>query len=178
MRQARIGRECVDMRHDRTLLGESAKMRELALKIERVVESDITVAIFGESGTGKELVARAIHAGGPRRRGPFVAINCAAIADSLQDSELFGHERGAFTGALSQRRGCFEQASGGTLFLDELGEMSASTQARLLRTLQERTIRRVGGNEDVPIDVRIVCATRRDLSAEVASDRFREDLYF
>ena len=153
-------------------------MRELVRKIERVIHSEVTVAIFGESGTGKELVARAIHAGGPRRRGPFVAINCAAIADSLQDSELFGHERGAFTGALRQRRGYFEQANGGTLFLDELGEMSASTQARLLRTLEERTIRRVGGTEDVPIDVRILCATRRDLLAEVASGRFREDLYF
>jgi DNA-binding NtrC family response regulator len=160
------------------LVGRSLPMRDMARKIERVVDSDVTVAIFGESGTGKELVARAIHAGGPRRHGPFVAINCAAIADSLQDSELFGHERGAFTGALRQRRGCFEQANGGTLFLDELGEMSASTQARLLRTLEQRTIRRVGGAEDVPIDVRIVCATRRDLHADMASGRFREDLYF
>jgi DNA-binding NtrC family response regulator len=160
------------------LVGDSPPMRELVRKIERVIHSEVTVAIFGESGTGKELVARAIHAGGPRRHGPFVAINCAAIADSLQDSELFGHERGAFTGALRQRLGYFEQANGGTLFLDELGEMSASTQARLLRTLEERTIRRVGGAEDVPIDVRILCATRRDLLAEVASGRFREDLYF
>jgi DNA-binding NtrC family response regulator len=159
-------------------IGQSLPMRELGRKIARVVESDVTVAILGESGTGKELVARAIHADGPRRRGPFVAINCAAIADSLQDSELFGHERGAFTGALRQRRGCFEQANGGTLFLDELGEMSASTQARLLRTLEQRTIRRVGGAEDVPIDVRIVCATRRDLHADMATGRFREDLYF
>jgi DNA-binding NtrC family response regulator len=153
-------------------------MREVARKIERVVQSDVTVAVFGESGTGKELVARAIHDGGPRRGGPFVAINCAAIADSLQDSELFGHERGAFTGAVTQRRGYFEQANRGTLFLDELGEMSASTQARLLRTLEERAIRRVGGTELVSVDVRIVCATRRDLSSEMASGRFREDLFF
>jgi DNA-binding NtrC family response regulator len=160
------------------LIGQSPPMRALARRIERVLDSDVTVAIFGESGTGKELVARALHAGGLRRQAPFVAINCAAIPESLQDSELFGHERGSFTGALRQRHGCFEQASGGTLFLDELGEMSASTQARLLRTLEERTIRRVGVTEDVPIDVRIVCATRRDLRAEMESGRFREDLYF
>ncbi|MFO0757069.1 MAG: sigma-54 dependent transcriptional regulator [Byssovorax sp.] len=161
-----------------SLVGRSKPMQELARKLERVVATDVTVAIFGETGTGKELVARALHDAGPRRNKPFVAINCAAIAESLQDAELFGHERGAFTGALAQRRGCFEQAHGGTLFLDELGDMSPSTQARMLRTLQERTIRRVGGTDDVPVDVRIICATRRDLRREMAAGRFREDLYF
>jgi DNA-binding NtrC family response regulator len=136
------------------------------------------VCIFGESGTGKELVARAIHQGSNRRRGPFVAINCAGIPESLQESELFGHERGSFTGATQQRRGCFEQANSGTLLLDELGEMSLTTQASLLRTLQEKTIRRVGGSSESPIDVRIVCATHRDLRVEVDAGRFREDLYF
>jgi DNA-binding NtrC family response regulator len=161
-----------------SLIGQSLPMQELARQVERVLQSDITVSIFGESGTGKELVSRAIHDGGPRRRGPFVAINCAAIPASLQESELFGHERGAFTGATHLRLGCFEQTNGGTLFLDEIGEMSASTQAMLLRTLQERTVRRVGGFGELPIDVRIICASRRDLLAEVECGRFRQDLYF
>jgi DNA-binding NtrC family response regulator len=153
-------------------------MAALARHVERVLPTDVTVAIFGESGTGKELVARAIHESGPRHRGPFIAINCAAITPSLQESELFGHERGAFTGTLQARQGCFELADRGTLFLDELGEMSPGAQAALLRTLQERTVRRVGGSTDVPVDVRIVCATRRDLKAELLAGRFREDLYF
>jgi DNA-binding NtrC family response regulator len=161
-----------------SIVGKSPPMRELAQQVQRVLESDVAVCIFGESGTGKELVARAIHAGSARRRGPFVAINCAGIPESLQESELFGHERGAFTGATQMRRGCFEQANGGTLLLDELGEMSLQTQASLLRTLQEKTIRRVGGSSEIPIDVRIVCATHRDLRAEVEAGRFREDLYF
>jgi DNA-binding NtrC family response regulator len=161
-----------------SIVGQSPKMRELAQQVERVLTSDVAVCVFGESGTGKELVARAVHQGSPRRRGPFVAINCAGIPESLQESELFGHERGSFTGATQLRRGCFEQANGGTLLLDELGEMSLTTQASLLRTLQEKTVRRVGGSGEVPIDVRIVCATHRDLRAEVESGRFREDLYF
>ncbi|HMJ13624.1 MAG TPA: sigma-54 dependent transcriptional regulator [Polyangiaceae bacterium] len=160
------------------IVGESSPMRELARQVERVLDSDVAVSIFGDSGTGKELVARAIHAGGARREGPFVAINCAAIPQSLQESELFGHEKGAFTGATNMHRGRFEQAHGGTLFLDELGEMSPATQASLLRTIEERTVRRVGGSSEVPIDVRIVCATHRDLRAEVEAGRFREDLYF
>ncbi|HEY2404364.1 MAG TPA: sigma-54 dependent transcriptional regulator [Polyangiaceae bacterium] len=160
------------------IVGKSPAMRELAQQVKRVLESDVAVCVFGESGTGKELVARAIHAGGQRRRGPFVAINCAGIPESLQESELFGHERGAFSGATQMRRGCFELANGGTLLLDELGEMSLSTQASLLRTIQEKTIRRVGGSSEIPIDVRIVCATHRDLRAEVEAGRFREDLYF
>ena len=161
-----------------SIVGKSPPMRELAQQVQRVLESDVAVCVFGESGTGKELVARAIHNGSARRRGPFVAINCAGIPESLQESELFGHERGAFTGATMQRRGCFEQANGGTLLLDELGEMSMQTQASLLRTIQEKTIRRVGGSGEIPIDVRIVCATHRDLRAEVEAGRFREDLYF
>jgi DNA-binding NtrC family response regulator len=161
-----------------SIVGGGRPMRDLAQQVSRVLESDVAVCIFGESGTGKELVARAIHNGGPRKSGPFVAINCAGIPESLQESELFGHERGAFTGATQMRRGRFEQANGGTLFLDELGEMSLATQAALLRTLQERTIRRVGGGSELPVDVRIVCATHRDLRGEVEVGRFREDLYF
>src|SRR5262245_64441518 len=131
------------------LVGKSPRMRELALHLRRVMESDIAVALLGETGTGKELAARAIHEGSARRRGPFVALNCAAIPASLQESELFGHERGAFTGATSSRLGCFERARGGTLLLDEVGEMSPATQAVLLRTLQERTVRREIGRAHV-----------------------------
>src|SRR6187549_1774758 len=160
------------------IVGKSPPMRELAQQVQRVLESEVAVCVSGESGTGKELVARAIHSGGPRKRGPFVAINCAGIPESLQESELFGHERGAFSGATQTRRGCFEQANGGTLLLDEIGEMSLQTQASLLRTIQEKTIRRVGGSGEIPIDVRMVCATHRDLRAEVEAGRFREDLYF
>jgi DNA-binding NtrC family response regulator len=161
-----------------SIVGSSPAMRELSQQVERVLESDVAVCLLGESGTGKELVARALHQGGPRRRGPFVAINCAAIPASLQESELFGHERGAFTGATQTRLGCFERARGGTLLLDEVGEMSPAAQAVLLRTLQERTVRRVGGGQEIPTDVRIVCATHRDLRGEVDAGRFREDLYF
>jgi DNA-binding NtrC family response regulator len=161
-----------------SIVGKSPVMRELAQHVRRVLESDVALCLSGESGTGKELVARAIHTGGPRGRGPFVAINCAGIPAQLQESELFGHERGAFTGATLMRRGCFEQANGGTLLLDEIGEMSLGTQASLLRTLQEKTVRRVGGSGEIPIDVRIICATHRDLRAEVEAGRFREDLYF
>ena len=160
------------------IVGASSAMVELSRQVERVIESDVAVCLLGESGTGKELVARAIHRGGPRRSGPFIAINCAAIPASLQESELFGHERGAFTGAIQNRLGCFERARGGTLLLDEVGEMSPATQAVLLRTLQERTVRRVGGSQEIPVDVRIVCATHRDLRSEVDAGRFREDLYF
>ncbi len=160
------------------LVGDSAPMREVQRQIDRVRESDVNVCVLGESGSGKEVVARHVHETSRRSKGPFVAINCAAIPAALQESELFGHERGAFTGAVAQHKGRFEQARGGTLFLDELGEMSAATQAALLRTLEERTIRRVGGTTDVPVDVRIVCATHRDLEGEVKKGRFREDLYF
>jgi DNA-binding NtrC family response regulator len=161
-----------------SIVGRSAPMQELARQIGRVTDTDIEVALLGETGTGKELVARAIHYGGPRHKGPFVAINCAAIPSSLQEAELFGHERGAFTGAVATRRGSFEQANGGTLLLDELGEMSLATQASLLRALQERTIRRIGSASELPVDVRIISATSRDLKKEVEAGRFREDLYY
>ncbi len=160
------------------MVGESPPMGELVRQVRNVIESDVSVCVFGESGTGKEIVARAIHLHGRRRQAPFVPVNCAAIPQSLHESELFGHERGAFTGAVATHRGRFEQAHGGTLFLDEVGEMSTMTQASLLRALQERTIRRVGGTSDIAVNVRVVCATHRDLEHEVKVGRFREDLYF
>lgn len=157
---------------------QSPGMREVMRQVDRVLTSDITVAIFGESGTGKEMVARAIHHGGRRASGAFVAINCAALPEALHEPELFGHERGAFRGAPGVHRGRFEQADGGTLFLDEVGELSALTQASLLRALQERSVRRMGGVEEIPVDVRVVCTSQKDLEAEVRAGRFREDLYF
>ena len=162
----------------RTLVGESPAMARLREEMERVVETDISVCILGETGTGKELVARWLHDNGPRARGPFVDLNCAAIPETLIESELFGHERGAFTGAIVRHKGKLEQADGGTLLLDELGEMSLATQARLLRVLQERTLVRVGGGESVPFDLRLISATQRDLHDLVRAGRFREDLYF
>ena len=162
----------------RAIVGESVAMRELVRQVQRVADSELAVAIVGETGTGKELVAQAIHEGSPRRAGPFIALNCAAIPPSLQESELFGHERGAFTGATHTRRGAFELASGGTIFLDELGEMGPTTQASLLRVLQERTVRRIGASTEIPVDCRIVSATNRDLEKEVAAGRFREDLFY
>jgi two-component system NtrC family response regulator len=146
--------------------------------IEKIAPSDVAVLILGESGTGKELLARSLHRLGGRAKGPFVAINCAAIPETLLESELFGHEKGAFTGAIRQSIGKFEAASGGTLFLDEIGDMPLSLQAKLLRFLQNHVIERVGGRQEVPVDVRIVCATNRDLSALIAQQQFRQDLYY
>ena len=160
------------------IVGDSPAMREVFHQMSQVRDSDVDVCVLGESGTGKELVARALHNNGRRQGGPFVAINCAAVPESLQESELFGHERGAFTGANTTRKGRFEQADGGTLFLDEIGEMSPATQATLLRTLQERTICRVGGSRDIPVDVRIISATHRDLRSDVQQGTFRQDLYY
>ena len=160
------------------MVGDSPPMHALAAQIRRVQQSDVVVSLVGETGTGKELVARAIHEGGARSGRPFVAINCASIPQQLQESELFGHERGSFTGAVRLHRGCFEQANNGTLFLDEVAEMSLATQASLLRALQEHRIRRLGGTVDVPVDIRVICATHRDLAAEVQAGRFRKDLYF
>ena len=160
------------------LLGRSEAMAEVFRTIERVARSPATVLIQGESGTGKELAARAIHELGPRASGPFVAVNCAAIPDTLMESELFGHERGAFTDARERRIGKFEAASGGTLFLDEIAELAPGPQAKLLRALQERVIERVGGTQPIHVDARIVAATNRDLRSEVAVGRFREDLFY
>jgi DNA-binding NtrC family response regulator len=162
----------------RTLLGTSAAMRDVLELIACVAATDATVLIDGESGTGKELVARAIHDASPRRAGPFVAINCAAIPPQLIESELFGHVRGAFTDARVARAGLFVEARGGTLFLDEIGEMPADMQVKLLRALQERTVRPVGGSAEVAFDARIVAATNRDLEEEVRAKRFRKDLYY
>ena len=162
----------------RAIVGSSAAMRRVYDQIERVLESDITVFVSGESGTGKELVAKAIHYGSLRSGGPFVDVNCAAIPEGLQESELFGHEKGAFTGAHASHPGKFEQAAGGTILLDEVGEMSPSSQARLLRVLQERSLTRVGGTKSIALDVRVVSSSNRDLAQLVGEGRFRQDLYY
>ena len=160
------------------IVGESAAIRTVRAETERVAATDATVLLEGESGTGKELFARAIHALSARRTGPFVAINCAAIPETLLESELFGHERGAFTGAASRRMGKFELAEAGTVFLDEIGELSPATQGKLLRVLQERSFHRVGGTVPIEVDVRIVAASNRPLEKLVAQGLFREDLFY
>jgi two-component system nitrogen regulation response regulator GlnG len=167
----------VDDRSD-AIIGRCPAMQEVYKAIGRVAQQEVTVLISGASGTGKELVARAIYQHSRRAAGPFLAINCAAIPDPLLESELFGHEKGAFTGADRRRIGKFEQCAGGTLFLDEVADLSPATQAKLLRLLQERTFERVGGNETLKADVRILAATNHDLPAAVAAGRFREDLYY
>ncbi|MDQ6734021.1 MAG: sigma 54-interacting transcriptional regulator [Nitrospirota bacterium] len=159
-------------------VASSAAMTQIEEAIHRVAHSHATVLIRGESGTGKELTARAIHSESPRTDGPFIPLHCAAVVDTLLESELFGHERGAFTGAHEQRKGKFELADGGTLFLDEIGDIPAATQVKLLRVLQEKCVERVGGARSVPVDVRIISATHRDLEAMVAAGSFREDLYY
>jgi len=174
----RLRRVVSDLRPSDDMLGESAAMRKIRDVISRVAEAEATVLVTGESGTGKELVARAVHARSARAGGPFVAINCAAMPESLLDSELFGHVKGAFTDARAARPGLFVKASGGTLFLDEIGEMPMGMQAKLLRALQERRVRPVGGDVEVPFDARIVAATNRDLEEEVEQRRFREDLFY
>lgn len=160
------------------MLGTSPKMQEVFAMIRKIANTDVPVLITGESGTGKELVAQAIHKQSEIRNGPFVVINCGAIPENLLESELFGHEKGAFTGAHMQRRGRFELANGGTLFLDEIGELPPSLQVKLLRFLQEHVIERVGGREQIPLNVRIIAATNRDLRLAMKEGKFREDLFF
>ncbi|HPD13558.1 MAG TPA: sigma-54 dependent transcriptional regulator [Planctomycetota bacterium] len=162
---------------DAELVGRHPRLVEVVATVGRAAASKATLLVQGESGTGKELIAQLAHRGGPRARGPFVKVNCAALSETLLESELFGHERGAFTGALALRRGRFELAHGGTLLLDEVSEIPLHLQAKLLRAIEEEEFERVGGNETVRVDVRLVCTTNRDLPREVAEGRFRGDLY-
>lgn len=162
----------------RKIVGSSEKIGNVFESIEIVKNSDVPVLIQGETGTGKELVAMAIHYRGPRRKHPFFPVNCAAIPETLLESELFGHERGSFTGAVERRKGKFELANGGTLFLDEIAEMPPATQAKILRVIEDHTFRRIGGSELIQVDVRIISASNKDLTKEVAGGRFREDLYY
>ncbi len=172
-------REEVERRYSfDNILGRSKAMQTVFEQIRAVAEADAPVLLFGESGTGKELVARAIHVNGPRREGPFVAVNCAAIPETLLESELFGHEKGAFTGADRKRRGLFVEAHRGTLLLDEIAEMPLALQVKLLRALQDRVIRPVGGDQEIQVDLRVTSATNRDLPGWVREGKFREDLYY
>jgi Nif-specific regulatory protein len=163
---------------EHNMIGESASIKKVFRFIEKAAPTGATVLIRGESGTGKELVAHAIHENSERSFKPFIAINCAVLSENLLESELFGHERGAFTTALAQKKGKVEIADGGTLFLDEVGEMSLATQAKLLRVLQEREFERVGGTRPIKVDVRIIAATNRDLESEIKNGNFRQDLYY
>jgi len=177
--QVRFLKEAVERAHSfDQLIGESHPMQRLFDTLARVAETEVSVLIVGESGSGKELVARALHEKGPRRSGAFVPVNCAAIPETLVESELFGHTKGAFTDAHAARKGLFEEASSGTLFLDEVGDIPLALQPKLLRALEESCVRPVGSNEAHPVDVRLLCATNRDLEAAVEQGLFREDLYF
>src|SRR3989440_8460767 len=160
------------------MIGRSAEMRRSFEMADRVAPTDSTVLILGESGTGKDLLAQEIHARSPRAGKPYVAVNCAALPETLIESELFGYERGAFTGAAQQKKGKFELASGGTIFLDEIGDMNPVTQAKVLRVLENRTIERLGGTQSIPVDVRVISATHRNLQAEIRAGKFREDLFY
>jgi Nif-specific regulatory protein len=174
----RLQEELVERYRPENIVGTSRPMKALYAMIRKVCGKNTPVLILGESGTGKELVATALHYGSPRAKGPFIRVNCAAIPENLAESELFGHEKGSFTGALAQRSGRFEEADGGTLFLDEVGELSLPVQAKLLRVLQEHEFERLGGERTLRVDVRIIAATNRDLSRRVAEGSFREDLYY
>jgi len=169
-------RATVDRRH--TIVGESYVLRQLLEQVAMAAPTNGRVLIYGENGTGKELVARTIHMRSRRMKGPFIEVNCAAIPEELIESELFGHMKGAFTGAVADRRGKFELADGGTLFLDEIGDMSVKTQAKVLRALQEQVVEPVGGTSGVKVDVRVIAATNKELTGEIRAGRFREDLYF
>ncbi len=160
------------------IIGNSSQMQDIYKTIGRIAESKATVLIQGESGTGKELVANAVHYNSLRKNGPFIKMNCAALPETLLESELFGHEKGSFTGAVTARRGKFEAAHGGTIFLDEIGEMSPMLQSKLLRILQDQTFDRIGGNQSITVDVRVIAATNKNLEEEVKKGRFREDLYY
>jgi len=174
----RLKRELEQRYRFKNIIGRGPKMREIFDVIERVAKTHSTVLVRGESGTGKELIARAIHYESPRSEHRFLSINCGALPENLLESELFGHERGAFTGAVREKKGLFQEAHRGTLFLDEIGEMTPSMQVKLLRVLQERRVRRVGGNEEEAVDVRIIAATNQDLQARIEAGDFREDLYY
>jgi two-component system nitrogen regulation response regulator NtrX len=182
LRQRRLEAENRDLRarvdRTQTMVGESAAMRQLRDQVATAAPTNGRVLIYGENGTGKELVARTIHALSRRRTGPFIEVNCAAIPEELIESELFGHVRGAFTGAVADRRGKFEIADGGTIFLDEIADMSLKTQAKVLRVLQEQTMDAVGGTNRIRVDARVLAATNKDLQGEIRAGRFREDLYF
>ncbi|MBI1289798.1 response regulator [bacterium] len=179
VRENRNLREQIDKRFGiEGMIGETSEMLAIYDKVRLIAPTRANVLILGESGTGKEVLAKAVHQASPRARKPFVAVHCAALPEALLESELFGHERGAFTGAVSKRQGRFELASGGTIFLDEIGEVPLSMQVKLLRVLEAREIQRVGGSETVSVDVRILAATNRDLAEEVSEGRFREDLYY
>ena len=174
----RLRDEVEERQHLGRMVGRSDVMRTVFRTVERIAKAEATVLVTGESGTGKELVARAIHDLSPRAEGPFIAVNCGAIPSELIESELFGHEKGAFTGATERRVGRFEAANSGTLFLDEIGELDQAVQVKLLRVLQERTFERVGSSQSITVDVRIVTATNRDLQEEIKNGNFREDLYY
>lgn len=175
VKETRVLKRKVSKTYD--MIGESAPMQQIRNMIERVAPTDARVLITGSNGTGKELVARWLHELSNRASGPFVEVNCAAIPGELIESVLFGHEKGSFTSAIKQRKGDFEQATGGTLFLDEIGDMSLAAQAKVLRALQENKIMRVGGEKDIPVDVRVIAATNKDLKSEIENKNFREDLY-
>src|SRR5205807_9249381 len=160
------------------LVGKSRQMQAIYKEIGRIASKPVNVLIRGETGTGKELIARAVYHHSERAQAPFIAINCAAIPETLLESELFGHERGAFTGAELRRIGRFEQADRGTIFLDEIGDMTPGTQVKLMRVLQEKTLQRLGGKESIPVDVRVIAATLRDLESAIKHRQFREDLYY
>lgn len=174
----RLHKELYDKFKIEGIVGKTKRMKEVMDVVKKVMNANVTVLIFGESGTGKELIARAIHYNSPRRKGPFTAINCAALPDNLIESELFGYESGAFTGAIHRKPGLFESTTGGTLLLDEIGDLPMITQTKLLRVLQDKEVRRLGGKDSIKVDVRIIAATNKDLEKEIEKNNFRDDLYY